>query len=88
MDRRPRPRGGRPLPPELHLRRQPARPLAGRFKPAELDDKGLYLFARSTALLGDLQRDQGAVLGPLSAQHSYVGARSAFTQLDIPRRIA
>lgn len=60
----------------------------GRFNPAELDDKGLYLFARSTALLGDLQRDQGAVLGPLSAQHSYVGARSAFSQLDIPRRIA
>lgn len=59
-----------------------------RFKPAELDDKGLDLFARSTALLGDLQRDQGAVLGPLSAQHAYVGARSAFTQLDIPRRIA
>ncbi|MFI6769612.1 helix-turn-helix domain-containing protein [Streptomyces sp. NPDC050355] len=60
----------------------------GRFKPAELDDKGLYLFARSTALLGDLQRDQGAVLGPLSAQHSYAGARSVFTQLDIPRRTA
>ncbi|MFF3768248.1 hypothetical protein ACFYYR_29775 [Streptomyces sp. NPDC001922] len=60
----------------------------GRFEPVELDDRGLYLFARSTALLGDLQRDQGAVLGPLSAQHSYVGARSAFTQLDIPRRIA
>lgn len=38
--------------------------------------------------MGDLQRDQGAVLGPLSAQHSYAGARSLFTQLDIPRRIA
>ncbi|GAA3447881.1 hypothetical protein [Planomonospora venezuelensis] len=59
-----------------------------RFQPGELDDKGLYLFARSTALLGDLQRDQGAVIGPLSAQHSYAGARSVFTQLDIPRRIA
>ncbi|CAM5578842.1 hypothetical protein ADK47_37780 [Streptomyces rimosus subsp. rimosus] len=59
-----------------------------RFEPPELDDKGLYLFARSTALLGDLHRDQGAVLGPLSAQHSYTGARSLFTQLDIPRRIA
>ncbi|MEU3836093.1 helix-turn-helix domain-containing protein [Streptomyces microflavus] len=59
-----------------------------RFKPVSLDDKGLYLFARSTALLGDLQRDQGAVIGPLSAQHSYSAARSLFTQLDIPRRVA
>lgn len=60
----------------------------GRFKATELDEKGLYLFARSTALLGDLKRDQGAVLGPLSAQHSYAGARAVFTQLDIPRRVA
>ncbi|MCQ4081958.1 hypothetical protein NGB36_15410 [Streptomyces sp. RB6PN25] len=59
-----------------------------RFKPPELDEQGLYLFARSTALLGDLQRDQGSVIGPISAQHSYVGARSVFTQLDIPRRVA
>ncbi|MEV5492129.1 hypothetical protein AB0L47_29855 [Streptomyces bobili] len=59
-----------------------------RFTALELDDKGLYLFARSTALLGDLKRDQGVVLGPLSAQHSYAGARSVFTQLDIPRRVA
>jgi transcriptional regulator with XRE-family HTH domain len=59
-----------------------------RFPPRELDDRGLYLFARSTALLGDLRRDQGAVLGPLSAQHSYTSARSVFTQLDIPRRVA
>ncbi|MBY8889322.1 hypothetical protein K7472_31435 [Streptomyces sp. PTM05] len=59
-----------------------------RFKATELDDKGLYLYARSTALLGDLKRDQGAVLGPLSAHHSYAGARSIFTQLDIPRRVA
>ncbi|MGW3953080.1 helix-turn-helix domain-containing protein [Streptomyces sp. NPDC004752] len=59
-----------------------------RFKAPELDEKGLYLFARSTALLGDLKRDQGVVLGPLSAQHSYTGARAVFTQLDIPRRVA
>jgi transcriptional regulator with XRE-family HTH domain len=59
-----------------------------RWRATELDDKGLYLFGRSTALLGDLQRDQGAVLGPLSAQHSYAGARSVFSQLDIPRRVA
>ncbi|MCZ4102555.1 helix-turn-helix domain-containing protein [Streptomyces sp. H39-C1] len=59
-----------------------------RWRPPELDDRGLYLFARSTALLGDLQRDQGAILGPLSAQHSYAKARSVFSQLDIPRRVA
>ncbi|MFI9580970.1 hypothetical protein ACIHCQ_03850 [Streptomyces sp. NPDC052236] len=59
-----------------------------RFNARELDEKGLYLFARSTALLGDLKRDQGSVLGPLSAQHSYAGARAVFTQLDIPRRVA
>jgi len=58
------------------------------FNPPTLDDKGLYLFARSTALLGDLQRDQGAVLGPTSAQHSYLRARRIFTELDIPRRVA
>ncbi|MFS0691936.1 helix-turn-helix domain-containing protein [Streptomyces nitrosporeus] len=59
-----------------------------RFKSSELDEKGLYLFARSTALLGDLKRDQGAVLGPLSARRSYADARAIFTQLDIPRRVA
>ncbi|MGW4750647.1 DUF6227 family protein [Streptomyces sp. NPDC004290] len=31
-----------------------------RVTAVELDDKGLYLYARSTALLGDLKRDQGA----------------------------
>lgn len=60
----------------------------GRFKPNGLDDKGLYLLARSTTLLGDLQRDQGAVLGPLSAHHSYDLAKSLFGQLGIPRRVA
>ncbi|MFH8609371.1 helix-turn-helix domain-containing protein [Streptomyces sp. NPDC018029] len=59
-----------------------------RFKAPGLDEKGLYLFARSTALLGDLKRDQGVVLGPLSAQHSYTGARAVFTRLGIPRRVA
>ncbi len=28
------------------------------------------------------------MIGPVSAQHSYAGARSVFTQLDIPRRVA
>ncbi|MDH6135146.1 transcriptional regulator with XRE-family HTH domain [Kitasatospora sp. MAA4] len=59
-----------------------------RYEPRSLDEKGLYLHARSITLLGDLQRDQGAILGPLSAQHSYAQARSIFTQLDIPRRVA
>ncbi|MBB5777399.1 hypothetical protein [Nonomuraea jabiensis] len=59
-----------------------------RHTPHSLDDKGLYLFARSTTLLGDLQRDQGAVAGPLSARRSYLNARSVYSQLDIPRRIA
>ncbi|MEU8776068.1 hypothetical protein [Streptomyces sp. NPDC048606] len=59
-----------------------------RFNPLRLDHRGLYLFARSTALLGDLQRDQGNVIGPLSARRSYLTARSLFTQIDIPRRIA
>ncbi|WP_246064550.1 ElyC/SanA/YdcF family protein [Nonomuraea longispora] len=59
-----------------------------RYDPHALDDKGLYLFARSTTLLGDLQRDQGAVAGPLSARRSYLNARSIYGQLDIPRRIA
>lgn len=55
---------------------------------AGLDDKGLYLYARATALLGDVQRDQGAVLGPLSARRSYHDARAVFAQLDVPRRVA
>ncbi|MFF8691601.1 hypothetical protein ACF08W_05280 [Streptomyces sp. NPDC015144] len=60
----------------------------GRFKALELDDKGLYLLARSTVLLGDLRRYQGSVVGLMSAQHSYTGARAVFSQLGIPRRVA
>ncbi|WP_039635053.1 hypothetical protein [Streptomyces sp. 769] len=59
-----------------------------RHDPRALDDKGLYLCGRSLVLLGDLQRDQGATLGPLSAHHSYSTARGLFTELDIPRRVA
>jgi len=58
------------------------------YPPHNLDDKGLYLFARTTALRGDLLRDQGAVVGPLSAGHCYVRARSVFEQLDLSRRVA
>lgn len=60
----------------------------GRTKLTAVDDRGRYLAARSMALLGDLQRDQGAVLGPLSAQQAYASARSLFRQLDVPRRVA
>ncbi|MEU1407995.1 hypothetical protein ABZ471_37725 [Streptomyces sp. NPDC005728] len=60
----------------------------GSRAPHQLDDKGLYLYGRSLVLLGDLQRDQGVILGPLSARHSYLTARGLFTELDIPRRVA
>ncbi|MDX3747923.1 hypothetical protein [Streptomyces sp. AK08-02] len=60
----------------------------GSHDPHRLEDKGLYLYGRSLVLLGDLQRDQGAILGPLSALHSYRTARGMFTELDIPRRVA
>ncbi|MFF7473580.1 helix-turn-helix domain-containing protein [Streptomyces sp. NPDC008092] len=60
----------------------------GGHDPHELDDKGLYLYGRSLVLLGDVQRDQGAILGPLSARQSYLTARAMFSELDIPRRLA
>lgn len=59
-----------------------------RFKAPELDDKGLYLFARSTALLGDLKRYRGTLIELMAARQSYAGARAVFAQLDIPRRVA
>ncbi|WP_328341424.1 hypothetical protein [Streptomyces violaceus] len=60
----------------------------GCHDPRDLDDKGLYLYGRSLVLLGDVQRDQGANLGPLSARQSYLTARGMFSELDIPRRVA
>ncbi|MEV0589430.1 hypothetical protein [Nonomuraea sp. NPDC050310] len=59
-----------------------------RWPARDLDDRGLYLYGRTTALLGDLRRDQGALLGPMSARRDYSDARSIFAQLDIPRRVA
>ncbi|MFF9317424.1 helix-turn-helix domain-containing protein [Streptomyces sp. NPDC014735] len=59
-----------------------------RVTSTQLDDRELYLFARSTSLLGDLKRDQGALSGPSSAQHSYVTSRAVFAQLGVPRRVA
>lgn len=60
----------------------------GSHDPRGLDAKGLYLYGRSLVLFGDLQRDQGAILGPLSARQSYLTARGMFTELGIPRRVA
>ncbi|MEQ4193773.1 hypothetical protein [Streptomyces sp. YIM 103828] len=59
-----------------------------RFPPPGLDEKGLYLHARTTSLLGDVQRDQGALLGPLSARRSYQDARTVFGRLGVARRVA
>ncbi|MDV7215492.1 helix-turn-helix domain-containing protein [Streptomyces prunicolor] len=60
----------------------------GSRDPRGLDGKGLYLYGRSLVLLGDLQRDQGAILGPLSARQSYLTACGMFAELGIPRRVA
>ncbi|MEU0236121.1 hypothetical protein ABZ234_00365 [Nocardiopsis sp. NPDC006198] len=60
---------------------------SSRSLPGESDDRGLYLSARSTTLLGDIRRDQGAVTGPLSARRSCSEARALFNQLGIPRRV-
>lgn len=59
-----------------------------RWPVGELDDRGLYLLGRTTVLEADLYRDQGVLVGPMSAQHAYAKARQIFTQLDVPRRIA
>jgi transcriptional regulator with XRE-family HTH domain len=53
-----------------------------------LDDRGLYLHARSLVLLGDSRRDQGQLRGPRSAAGAYRAALAMFTELDIPRRVA
>lgn len=59
-----------------------------RWDPQDLDDRGLYLLGRTTALLGDTRRDQGIVLGPGSARSAYDRARSVYAQLGVPRRVA
>lgn len=53
-----------------------------------LDDRGLYLHARSLVLAGDACRDQGRLTGPRSATHTYQRALSLYGELDIPRRMA
>ncbi|TQF04584.1 hypothetical protein E6W39_23080 [Kitasatospora acidiphila] len=59
-----------------------------RWPVGELDDRGLYLLGRTTVLEADLYRDQGVLVGPMSAHHAYAKARQIFTQLAVPRRIA
>ena len=55
---------------------------------ARLEDRGLYLAARSLVLRGDIQRDRGALLGPGSAAHAYTQGLEIFEALAIPRRSA
>lgn len=59
-----------------------------RYPPDRLDRQGMYLHARSLVLLADARRDQGKLIGPLSAAHTYQKALSLFTELDNPRRVA
>lgn len=59
-----------------------------RFTAQDLDKHGLYLHARSLVLLGDLQRDQGEIRGPLSARQTYLRAHQLFHDLAVPRRRA
>ncbi|NKQ52766.1 hypothetical protein HFP15_07715 [Amycolatopsis sp. K13G38] len=60
----------------------------GRFQPNSNDTRGMYLYARSLRLLGEVQQDQGVTHGPMSAQHNYRKALRVFTELGTPRRVA
>lgn len=53
-----------------------------------LDERGLYLHARSLTLLGDAQRDQGVIVGPLSASSAYREAHQRYARLGLSRRAA
>jgi tetratricopeptide (TPR) repeat protein len=59
-----------------------------RFDLADLDARGSYLYGRTLALLGDVQQDQGQIVGSTSAQQTYRQARQVFIELGIPRRVA
>lgn len=59
-----------------------------RIDSSRLDDRSLYLRARSLMLLGDMRRDQGMLLGPMSATRPYEDAFASYAQLHIPRRMA
>jgi len=59
-----------------------------RFPPAELDERGAYLHARSLILQGGVRRDQGRLVGPGSARSSFLSARDGFARLRIDSRVA
>lgn len=59
-----------------------------RYNTDRLDDRGLYLHARSLVLAADAYRDQGRLMGPRSAVYAYQQALSLYGDLDIPRRVA
>jgi transcriptional regulator with XRE-family HTH domain len=59
-----------------------------RVERQRLDEYGVYLHARSLTLLGDAQRDQGVIVGPLSASSAYRQAHQRYARLDLPRRAA
>lgn len=59
-----------------------------RVHPRELDERGLYLYARSLTLFGDLRRLQGTICDLMTAKGLYADAHSMFLDLDIPRRAA
>jgi len=59
-----------------------------RFPPAELDERGAYLHARTLILHGGIRRDQGRLAGPGSARASFLAARDGFARLGIDSRVA
>ncbi|MGH3614316.1 MAG: helix-turn-helix domain-containing protein [Pseudonocardia sp.] len=59
-----------------------------RFPPAELDERGAYLHARTLILQGGIRRDQGRLAGPGSARVSLLAARDGFVRLGIDSRVA
>lgn len=59
-----------------------------RFEPRSNDTRGMYLYGRSLRLFGEIQQDQGAIQGPLSAQQTYRKALNVFSELGTARRVA
>jgi tetratricopeptide (TPR) repeat protein len=59
----------------------------GRAAQVDLDESSLYLQGRSLVLLGNLQRDQGELVGPGSARSAYVKALETFAALKAVSRI-
>ncbi|MGY5002731.1 hypothetical protein [Streptomyces griseus] len=59
-----------------------------RVPPRELDERGQYLYARTSTLFGDMRRLQGTVCDLITATSLYADAHSLFVDLGIPRRAA